>query len=96
MHKIMHGVGDIDSSEWFEKLTGSAVTRARADPMNVKCKPGTLEIRRNFFSNRVISDWNAVPPEVKSILIPGKFKAALRKWQEGRRNELQLGQNAAR
>jgi hypothetical protein len=35
MHKLMHGVDDIDSSEWFEKLTGSAVTRIRANPM--KC-----------------------------------------------------------
>jgi hypothetical protein len=49
-----------------------------------------------FFSNRVISDWNAVPPAVKSILIPGKFKAALRKWKDGGRDALQLEQNAAR
>jgi predicted secreted protein len=96
MHKIMHGVGDIDSSEWFDKLSGSAVTRARADPMNVKCKVSTLEIRRNFFSNRVINDWNAVPANIKTILIPGKFKVALRKWQDGGRGEPQPDHDAAR
>jgi hypothetical protein len=38
----------MDTSKWFEKMTGSTITRARADPLNVKCKAGTLEIRKNF------------------------------------------------
>jgi hypothetical protein len=85
MHKIMHGVGDIDSSVWFSKITGSAVTRAGSDPLNVKCNNGNLELRRNFFSNRVIKDWNAVPIDIKSILIPGKFRLAYRRWLDGGR-----------
>jgi hypothetical protein len=89
LHKIVHGVGDLDCSEWFEKLTGNTMTRARADPLNLKCKTGMLELRKNFFSNRVIKDWNAIPADIKQILIPGKFKLALRKWQEGERARLQ-------
>jgi hypothetical protein len=68
MHKIMHGVGDIDSNEWFAKITGSAVTRARADPLNIKCSNGNFELRGNFFSNRVIKDWNAVPTNIKETV----------------------------
>jgi hypothetical protein len=32
VHKIVHGVGDLDSNVWFEKLAGNTITRARADP----------------------------------------------------------------
>jgi hypothetical protein len=55
-----------------------------------------LELRKNFFSNRVIKDWNAIPADIKQILIPGKFNLALRKWQEGERARLQReGRNMA-
>jgi hypothetical protein len=95
VHKMVHGIGDIDTNIWFEKITGSAITRARADPLNVKCRAGTLEIRRNFFSNRVVNDWNAVPAEIKQILVPGKFKSALLRWQEGGRARPQLAVNGS-
>jgi hypothetical protein len=32
---------------------------------------------------RIAKDWNAVPAEIKNISVPGKFKAALKKWQDG-------------
>jgi hypothetical protein len=94
MHKIMHGVGEIDSNEWFDKISGSAITRARADPLNVKCKNGHLELHRNFFSSRVIKDWNAVPTNIKSILIPGKFRLASRRWHDGGQGARQHEQQA--
>jgi Reverse transcriptase (RNA-dependent DNA polymerase)/Endonuclease-reverse transcriptase len=83
MHKLVHGIGDIDRSTWFENLTGNNMTRARADPLNVKCKHGTLEIRKNFFSNRIVKGWNEIPAEIKNISTPGKFKQALLRWQRG-------------
>jgi hypothetical protein len=94
MLKIIHGVGEIDSNEWFVKISGSAITRARADPLNVKCKNGHLELRRNFFSSRVIKDWNAVPTNIKSILFPGKFRLAYRRWHDGGRGARQHEQQA--
>jgi hypothetical protein len=67
--------------------TGTTVTKARADPLNVLCKNGTLELRRNFFTISVVKDWNTVPSDIKNISIPGKFKTALKKWQDGSRAE---------
>jgi hypothetical protein len=91
MHKLVHGVGEMDISDWFEKNTGATVTRARADPLNVLSKNGTLELRRNFFTIRVASEWNKVPPEIKNISIPGQFKKALTRWQLGARETVPRG-----
>jgi hypothetical protein len=87
MHKLVHGIGGIDTHGWFENRTGETVTRARADPLNVLSKNGTLELRRNFFTIRAVKDWNAVPHDIKNILVPGHFKRALAKWQAGARAE---------
>jgi hypothetical protein len=87
MHKLVHGIGEIDTSEWFENRVGDTVTRARADPLNVLSKKGNLELRRNFFTIRVAKIWNAVPSDIKNILVPGQFKRALARWQSGARAE---------
>jgi hypothetical protein len=94
MHKLVHGVGDVDIENWFEKSVGTMVTRARTDALNVKSKNGTLELRRNFFTMRIVKDWNSVPAEIKNISVPGKFKVELKKWQDGGRIEMQRRNNA--
>jgi hypothetical protein len=96
MHKLVHGIGDVDIESWFEKNVGVTVTRARSDPLNVLSKNGTLELRCNFLTLRVVKDWNAVPFDIKNIPIPGKFKQPLRRWQEGARADLQQDPHARR
>jgi hypothetical protein len=95
MHKLIHGYGDIDTDGWFDKNVGAAVTRARADPLNVLSKNGNLELRRNFFTLRVpvVKDWKKVPHDIKNISVPGKFKSELKQWQAGARVE-QRGNDA--
>jgi hypothetical protein len=85
MHKIVHGVGDLDSDHWFDSVIGRRVTRAGADPLNVRARTGNLELRKGLFSNRVVQDWNSVPSEIKNIVVPGKFKAAYRKHRAATR-----------
>ena len=47
---------------WFEKASdGDRVTRVAADSLNVKVKSGKPELRRNFFSVTVSSQWNLIP-----------------------------------
>jgi hypothetical protein len=67
MHKIMHGQGELDSEHWFDKIGGERITRAGNDPLNIKCRGGKLEVRRNFFSNRIEKPWNSLPKDRKSI-----------------------------
>jgi hypothetical protein len=76
VQKIVHGIGDLDSTVWLRIDQDRRQTRAGSDPLNVQRKPCNLELRRGFFSNRVIEDWNALPAEIKQISVTGKFKAA--------------------
>ena len=41
-----------------------------ADPHSLRMPPARLELRRNFFSLRVIEKWNSLPTEVKSSKWP--------------------------
>ena len=83
MHKIMHGIGGIHHGIWFEKACDSdRLTRVAADNLNVKVKNGRLDIRKNFFSVRISSKWNTVPPEMKRIMPAHLFKKAYRTYRE--------------
>jgi Reverse transcriptase (RNA-dependent DNA polymerase)/Endonuclease-reverse transcriptase len=81
-HKIMHGNGDLNPDLWFDKMPVGQVTRASADPLNIRPRAGNLELRKNFFSIRVVKQWNSIPSHVKSLSSPEKFKMELRKWMK--------------
>ena len=80
MHKIMNGIGGLHHEIWFERASDSArVTRVAADGLNVKVKNGRLELRRNFFSVRVSSQWNLIPAHLKRMMPAHLFKRAYRR-----------------
>jgi hypothetical protein len=79
VHKIMHGKGQLDHSCWFEKAAnGQRTNRNSADPLNLRVNHDRLEIRRNFFSVRVIESWNKVSSDLKSetknVVFRSKYK----------------------
>ena len=79
VHKILHGRGGLDYATWFEKAeNGPRATRSTADPYNLKVKHGRLDQRRNFFSIRVIEDWNRIPADVKRVEKSETFRAKYR------------------
>ncbi len=54
----------MDSETWFQKVdtsTSVRMTRSAADPLNFNTQAARLEIRRHFFSNRVVEGWNLIP-----------------------------------
>jgi hypothetical protein len=80
VHKIVHGNGDLNPDNWFDRMPVGHVTRASADPLNIRARNANLELRKNFFSIRIVKQWNNVPSHVKSLSSPEKFKRELRKW----------------
>jgi hypothetical protein len=83
VHRIRHAENGLDPKIWFEKAGGAAhAKQSGADPYNIKAKTERLESMRQFFTERVISDWNRMPAEIKACPGAGGFKASYKKIRE--------------
>ena len=81
-YKIVNKKDNVEWSTWFE-LTGSdpaRVTRASQDPNNIKKQAPKTDIRKYFFSNRVVEEWNTLPKEVKASRNVTAFKKELENY----------------
>ena len=84
-YKILHGHDRVDSNQWFVKAaqTGDgARTRLQAGTWNLRPQHGQTEVRRNFFSQRVVPTWNSLPEELRSVRTITGFKNGYRKFKE--------------
>ena len=78
-YKILHKVNSVEESTWFTRVSNASgrVTRLSADPLNLSKETCRTELRRNFFSQRVIDKWNTLPSEVKTAPSVASFKRQL-------------------
>jgi hypothetical protein len=82
-YKILNGKEKVDPSWWFTMASDSErVTRQSADPLNIR--PGTprLDIRRYFYSQRIVESWNNVPLDIKKSVSVTAFKNAYRRHRD--------------
>ena len=65
--KIVHEINRVDRRVWVEFVEdrGERVTRLSVDFLNIKSKLSKSELRRRFFSNHVVQQWNNLPKEIK-------------------------------
>ena len=77
--KIVHGFDKVDHKEWFEMVGchPGRLTRATSDPLNIVKKHSNNEVRKNFFSNRVVEKWNNLPADVKRAKKVSTFKNSI-------------------
>ena len=94
--KTLHGFNRVDRNSWFDirdkpeqPLTRN--TRANTTVTNNKENrrrhvlykpPARGEIRNNFFTVRVIRQWNDLPDEVKNQKTVNGFKTAYDRWKK--------------
>ena len=74
--RIVRGFDDVNSEVWF-RLIGenpARITRHSADSLNIVKEKSGSEIRRNFFSQRVVDSWNRLSPETKRAKNVAIFK----------------------
>ena len=82
-YKILSGKEKLDPHCWFTMASDiERVTRQFADPLNIR--PGTprLDIRRYFYSQRVVDSWNSVPHDIKKSVSVNAFKNAYRRHRD--------------
>jgi len=67
-YKIIHGVNNVDKCTWFSMLadTSNRITRMSENPLSLSAKFCRTDIRRHFFSQRVVSPWNDLPCDIKT------------------------------
>ncbi len=75
VYKILMEKDMVKSDIWFLSVNNvERNTRSTADPVNLRIQPARLEVRRNFFTNRVVEDWNRIPSSLKSAKTVKSFK----------------------
>jgi ribonuclease P/MRP protein subunit RPP40 len=66
---------NVDKSTWFKMASEGTVRTMQAKGTLNLVKPRTrLEVRSNFFSIRVVEEWNKVPEKIKLARSVGQFK----------------------
>ena len=91
--KILNQIDDVDYHTWFSKVnenhqkTRQAVTISEdgtlQGTMNLKKPKAKLEIRKNFFSCRVVDSWNDLPDNVKNAEDVLQFKIRYDEHKDG-------------
>ena len=74
--KILHKHGNEKEGTWFTRSVDTAQreTRFSTCNMNLNLTLCNLDIRRNFFSLRVIKRWNSLPEDIKNVTSLISFK----------------------
>ncbi len=78
-HKIMHGLEKIPEDTFLAR----ADSLQRGHSMKIYNEKSRREPRRNFFSQRVVIPWNALPEKVVSSKTTRLFKIEYDKCGEG-------------
>ena len=90
--RIMQGLDRVDRGTWFQTVEESrgARVRTRQDTAGQLTKePLGLEVRRHFFSQRVLDPWNNLSESVTRSTSVNMFKNSNDEWMEGRGQDVQ-------
>ena len=84
-YKVMSGKDKVDPGVLFTLPGEERLTRhtAGAHPIRSQVVKPKLDIRRNTFSQRVVTPWNSLPDRVKAVGTVDGFKAMYDEWVRG-------------
>ena len=99
--KTMNGFNRVHKENWFLPTQDGAretrrTTTATAEGVEKKThilerECSRLEIRKNFFTVRIVNDWNNLPEEVKKQPTVNSFKSAYDRWQKNKKQASSSG-----
>ena len=75
-YKTVHGLNQLNKDKFFDFVAEkhSRNTRLAEDPLNLRQKSSNTEIRKQFWSQRVVGPWNNLPTEIKHAGSLDSFK----------------------
>ena len=73
-YKILTVLDRVDSERMFPMVGGS---RTRGHSLRIRVKPFRTEVRRNFFTQRVVNLWSSLPQKVVEVKTFCDFKKEL-------------------
>ena len=77
--KILTGRDRVDNEALFNMANiHGRNTRTEGAPLSLRQGAARLEVRKNFFTQRVVADWNKIPGEIKNLKSVQAFKSACR------------------
>jgi len=80
--KILKGINKTDRGHWFQLATDS---RTRGHSLKLVKSRSNIDIRKNFFSQRVVNGWNSLPEIVVEAESVNGFKNRYDKFVSARR-----------
>ena len=64
VYKLVHGIDNIDYKKFFKLITEGPSSRTRGHHLKIETPHSRTERRKNFFSIRIIREWNKLPSDV--------------------------------
>ena len=81
MYKIVNGIGNVNTSENMYRVQNIIQrTRNQAEPLNLIRSRSNLDIRKNFYTVRIVEQWNNIPSIIKHLPNVKQFKQKLIDW----------------
>ena len=94
-YKILTGKDKVKSESLFVKASeNERATRSSAYSLNLRVPASRLEIRRNFYSQRVPEQWNQELPALKQSKTAAAFKNAYAAHRRDMAATLRIGDGA--
>jgi hypothetical protein len=85
VYKILTGKDKVEVRRLFTMADSHGRnTRAAADALALRQSNSRLEVRRNFFSQRIVAPWNEIPSQIKHVSSVQAFKNSYRKHRSER------------
>jgi hypothetical protein len=78
-YKLTSGRDRVDRVRLFNYVPAGR-TRMAADPLNIRPEFTRTDVRKNFFSQRIVTEWNKIPNEIKTSSNVQIFKERYRKF----------------
>jgi Reverse transcriptase (RNA-dependent DNA polymerase)/Endonuclease-reverse transcriptase len=78
-YKLVHGIDNVSRINLLNHVPEGR-TRLAADPLNLRSGQSRTDVRKHFFTQRIVSEWNNIPSENKNSANVYAFKTNYRQY----------------